>query len=108
MIVMTNAVAGKADELNDWYSNVHIADILKLPGAVGGQRFVRAAVARNSVPVPFEYLAIYDIETDDLQAFIENLYATGGTAAMPVIDALDKERFVCFFEELTDRLEARA
>ncbi|QKS01091.1 hypothetical protein F9288_16740 [Sphingomonas sp. CL5.1] len=108
LMVMTNAVEGRGEEFNRWYTDVHIPDVLKLPGVVGGQRFARTEAQRGDGPFPWEYLAIYDCETDDLEGLVAALKATAGTAAMPISDALAEDRFVCFFEELTDRREAVA
>jgi len=104
LIVMTNAVEGRADEFNHWYTNVHLADFLKLPGVVGAQRFARSEAQRSDGPFPWDYLAIYDCETDNIEGVIAELTAKAGTPEMPISDALVPERFVCFFEEMTDRL----
>ncbi len=36
LIALTNPLEGRDDEFNDWYTNVHLADVLKLPGVTGG------------------------------------------------------------------------
>jgi hypothetical protein len=33
-VVLTNPVEGKEDTYNDWYTNVHLGDVLKVPGIV--------------------------------------------------------------------------
>ena len=43
LIVLTNPVDGREDEYNDWYTNVHLDDVLKIPGVVGAQRFRRTS-----------------------------------------------------------------
>ena len=35
---MTDPLEGKPDEFNESYSNVHIPDLLKVPGVVAAQR----------------------------------------------------------------------
>jgi len=49
-------------EFNDWYDNVHVPDILETPG------FVRAVRYENTNPSEGQgkYVAMYEIETDDL------------------------------------------
>jgi len=42
LIVFTNPVEGRDDEYNDWYTNTHLPDVLKIPGITGAQRFCRA------------------------------------------------------------------
>jgi hypothetical protein len=106
LIVMTNPVEGRADEFNDWYTNVHIPDLLRLPGIVGAQRFSRAAFQRGDGPFPYEYLAIYHCDTNDLEGLIAEIDAKAGTADMPISDAMQVARFACYFEELTELAEA--
>lgn len=49
-------------ELNEWYDTIHLPDILETPG------FVRAARYENTNPGEGQgkFLAMYEIETDDL------------------------------------------
>lgn len=49
-------------EFNDWYNNIHLPDILETPG------FVRAVRYENTNPAEGQgkFLAMYEIETDDL------------------------------------------
>ena len=50
-------------ELNDWYDNVHLPDILETPG------FLRAVRYENTGPSDGQgkYVAMYEIESDDLE-----------------------------------------
>jgi hypothetical protein len=34
-VVLTNAVEGKDDAFDDWYTNTHLGDVLAVPGSVG-------------------------------------------------------------------------
>ena len=52
----------REDEFNDFYNNVHLPDILKTPGFLAARRYVTEK-PRNGRG---KYLAIYDIETDDI------------------------------------------
>jgi len=60
LIALSNPVAGKEQEFNEWYSNVHLRDVTSLPGVVSGRRF-RIALDR-----PWKYAAEYEIECDDI------------------------------------------
>ena len=65
-MVFANAVDGKDDAFNDWYTNVHLDEVLQVPGFASGQRF---EVAGDPAPDPtHNYLAMYELETDDPQA----------------------------------------
>jgi len=52
----------KEKEFSDWYNNIHLPDILEIPG------FMHAAFYENSNPSEGQgkFLATYEIETDDL------------------------------------------
>ncbi len=50
-------------EFNDWYSNVHLPDMLKCPVVVAIMRYER----RDPKGDEAKYLAIYEIETDDIE-----------------------------------------
>jgi hypothetical protein len=39
LFVFANPVAGKDAEFDDWYTNIHIPDLLSLPGPYAAQRF---------------------------------------------------------------------
>ncbi len=61
-------------EFNDWYDNVHAPDALKTPGFISARRFVNPDI---STMESGRYLAIYEIETEDIRktmaALIQNL-----------------------------------
>jgi hypothetical protein len=90
LLVLTNAVKGRDEEFNQWYDNQHIPDALDVPGYVTAQRFrladVQMAGASDS---RWHYLAIYEIQTDDLKATMNESMSRAGTGRMPQSDAAD-------------------
>jgi len=38
-VVKSNAQAGREDEYNSWYNNIHLPEILKIDGFLSAQRF---------------------------------------------------------------------
>lgn len=100
LVVLTNAVEGKDAEFNDWYSRIHLPDVLGVPGIVRAERFELAGVQRTPQPLPYRYLAIYEIETDDLQLVSDEIGKRAGTDAMFISDAMAHERLAAFFEPL--------
>lgn len=101
-IGFTNPVPGREDEYNEWYTNTHVHDVLKIPGIVSAQRYKLAEHQRSPGPHPYKYLAIYECETDDVRNIIAELKARSGTSEMPISDAMDSERLMYFFEPMTD------
>jgi len=98
LVVMTSAVEGREDEFNDWYDNVHLGDICALDGFTGATRYELQDFGEN--PLGHKYLAIYDMETDDADATMQNMIkaATSGemhiseAMAMPTVTLLYKKR----------------
>lgn len=95
-VVLTNAVEGRDDEFNDWYSNVHLRDVLAIPGIVKAERF-RLASAQRQPGQPYGYLAIYEIETDDLKWVADEIGRRSGTPAMVISDAMAAQKVAAIF-----------
>ncbi len=104
-LVLTNPVAGKDKEFNDWYTNQHIPDVVSVPGIVAAQRYKLADVqAGAGAPSPWKYLAIYEIETDDLKATFDALQSRVGSDQMVMTDSLDMNSVGGFvFSPITQR-----
>lgn len=107
LIALTNALEGRDDEFNDWYTNVHLGDVLKLPGVVAAQRFRMSETQHPPGSFEHRYMAIYEIEIDDIRTTLAELKRVGGTAAMPMSPALDSERMVWIMEPITGRVERK-
>ena len=89
MVVTSGARDGKDAEYNDWYDNQHIHDICAIPGVISGRRLDAIPVTPNPQPAP--YLAIYEIEADDIGAFLGEMGRRSEAGEMPVSDSLDIE-----------------
>ncbi|GAA0333099.1 hypothetical protein GCM10009087_49140 [Sphingomonas oligophenolica] len=83
LVALTNAADGRDEEFGQWYDRQHIPDVLAVPGAVSAERFVIAGEG------PHRYMTIYEIETDDLEAFKAELMSRAGTDRMVLTDAMD-------------------
>ena len=104
-VVFTNAVEGQENIFNEWYTDVHLKDVLKVHGIVAAQRFELSDVQRDPPPFPWRYLALYEIETDDLNRTLASLRERAGTSAMVISDALAPERAAWFFKAITPKLD---
>ena len=62
-------------EFNDWYDNVHVPDIMTIPGFKRAARYMNPDISTLETG---RYLAIYEIETDDINdittAMAKNYY----------------------------------
>ncbi|MCZ4314389.1 hypothetical protein O4H66_13335 [Comamonadaceae bacterium G21597-S1] len=106
-MVLANPVPGREDAFNDWYTHVHIPDVLTIDGIVAATRY-RLVAQRGGDPAiaGFSYLTIYEIETDDLRRVFRTLVARMGTALMPMSDAIAPERAFYDWEVLGPRVLA--
>jgi hypothetical protein len=66
-------------EYNTWYDDVHLPELVALDGFVSARRL-------RPVDGKGPYVAIYEIEGDDLQAVLDNMIASAGQ--MHMSDAL--------------------
>jgi hypothetical protein len=87
LVVMSRPNEGREAEYNDWYQNFHLQQMVALPGFVSAQRFrfSRSLGERNTFP----YLAIYEIDTDDIDAVVRVIEQSSGTDALVVSDVID-------------------
>ncbi|MBI3953121.1 MAG: EthD domain-containing protein [Chloroflexi bacterium] len=64
-LVLTNPKPPMTDaEFNRWYDTVHVPDVLKTPGFVAATRYQHA----DPKPGDARYLAVYELDTDDVAA----------------------------------------
>jgi hypothetical protein len=105
LIALTNPIEGKDEEFNEWYTNVHLPDVLKLPGIHAAQRFTLNDVQRAAGPFEWKYMAVYEIEIDDISTTLNAMTAAIGTEAMQMSPALSPERMVWIYKPITERIE---
>lgn len=98
----TRPVPGAEAEYHRWYDEVHLADVVGLAGFLSGERLAPVLLAHDQ-PVPDSYLAVYDIETDDLAAVLGQM-RTAGLEISPALDTGSVRMEV--FRQITPKLAA--
>src|SRR3712207_9140335 len=78
LLVHSNCPADQEKAFNHWYDTVHVPDILGVEGFVAAQRFKLAGpgpqtVTRDGQPAVAQYLALYELDTDDTGAAMKRL-----------------------------------
>lgn len=101
LVVMLNAAEGRDDELNDWWTNTHIPDVLKIPGFISAQRHRLAEMQRDGAGREWNYLTIYQVDTDNVQGLFDELKSRAGTALMRSTDSYAPGGHVHLFEAIT-------
>jgi hypothetical protein len=108
-VVMSNPTTpGQEAEFNEWYNKIHIADVLNVPGFVAAQRFKLADTQFADGKPAHRYLALYEIETDDIKGSLAELQKRVGTADMFMTDAIDmKGLLAATFTPVAERVMAK-
>jgi hypothetical protein len=89
-VVFSDPTPGNEEGYNDWYDNVHLPHVLAVPGFVSARRLKIADVPGvENTPLPGRYLALYEMETDDPDAVLKDMWSRAGTPAMTLSDAID-------------------
>ena len=65
----------REQEYNTWYDEVHIPQLLTIDGIVAARRL-------RPVDGKGPYVAIYELEADDLQSVLDNMVANAGQLNM--------------------------
>jgi hypothetical protein len=100
-VIFSKAVHGQEAEYNRWYTEQHVGDVLRVPGVLAAQRF-RLAQPDNGAPAP--YLAVYEIENDDIRQTLAQIASRAGTPDMPISPALDVTSVTALaYEAITER-----
>jgi hypothetical protein len=114
LLVFSNARPEREHEFNDWYTNVHVLDLVdKIDGIEAGQRFQLAGSYRDSA-ADYKYLAMYwipDDKLEDAQAGLrwqhqdrQEALAEGREPAVPKFEqGFDGDVMALFFTSLTDK-----
>lgn len=107
LVVFTNAVEGKDKEFNDWYQNTHLAQIVSIKSFVQAQRFRFHTNIVPGSPNPSRYMAIYDIETDDINAALGAMNELAASGGMPLPDSMAQPIVGAVYEDFGEAVKAR-
>ena len=97
LVVFTEAHPGRDKEFNSWYDDVHLADVLKVDGYVSAKRYVVAQEQPEgftAADAPGRYLAIYEIEAENLAEAHEKLAAAA--VNMDISESMDTSRALAY------------
>jgi hypothetical protein len=93
MVVLSSpSDPSREDEYNEWYDNVHIPEVCAIPGFVSARRYK----VSESGPFPIDpaahtYLAIYELDSEDLAATCKEMTARTTDGRMHRSDALSQD-----------------
>jgi len=87
LIVMSRPVEGKDRECNNWHQDIHLPELVALPGIVAARRL--RAVATLSAKEPYPYATVYQIETEDIDGVLRTITDTAAAGQLTMSDSLD-------------------
>lgn len=109
-VVLTNCDPEHESEFNRWYDDVHLADLLRIPGVVSAKRarlsLIQMTMAGTELQLcdparigaKYSYLACYSIETDDIGAVFNELKNRSNTPGMVLSEHMT-EAYTMLFED---------
>jgi hypothetical protein len=95
---------------NAWYNDEHLADVLAVAGFNAARRYSLSEVRpmQDTAASPFGYLAVYEIESDDLEQTGRDLQAALDSGAIPISETFDLGQFSVDFYALIPESERSA
>jgi hypothetical protein len=91
-IVFSNPLDGRDDEFNDWYDNVHIPDLLAIPGMLSAQRYdlknAEIYSMEGGTAPEHRYAIIYEME-GDVDAILSKIQEGVAAGKINMADCLD-------------------
>jgi len=89
LIVFSAPKPGREDEYNQWYNDVHLEEVVAIPGFVAAQRFELSEDQLPGFPgSPHAYLAIYEFDRPPGEP-LETLAQELESEAITLPDAID-------------------
>lgn len=100
-MVRSNPKPGQETAFNDWYTDVHLPEVLGIQGFLSAQRFTLNAAQIQSDQAQ-SYLAIYEIDTHNVPGTLEQL---SKATQLNMSDAIDPTSIdISIFSAITDKL----
>ncbi len=85
-LVFSNPVEGKEAEYKEWYTNVHLREVVAVKGFKSAQLF-RLTNEQAMEPQSHQYCAMYQVANDGVGETVQRLQAAVPTMHMePVLD----------------------
>jgi hypothetical protein len=103
MVVGSNPATPEQEaEFNRWYAEDHLDDVLAVAGFNAARRYTLSPVRpmADTEPSPYGYLAVYEVEADDLAVAGRDLQAALDSGAIPISETFDLTGFSVDFYEL--------
>jgi hypothetical protein len=98
-MVYSNPAEGREEEYNDWYSSVHLQEVVRVEGFISAQRF-ELTKSQLIEEQHYKYMAIYEIENEDVPGTTDRLIAASANMNMSTAIDID-DIHVAIFKSTT-------
>lgn len=98
MIALTNAKPGREAEMLAWYNDIHLGQVLDVPGVVSAQLSIAADIPAAGAP-QWRYAGVYGIEGDDAASVFDEMMRRYVAQEMTPSDAMDSISYNGIFED---------
>jgi hypothetical protein len=113
-LVYSNCEPDREAEFNEWYETTHLPDLLGVEGIVAAQRFRLSGpgpqtLTRSGEPAVAQYLAVYELDTEDTEAVLGRIMAArSGWQMSDSLQMVAAGRYVAVGERQTTAAAAPA
>jgi hypothetical protein len=90
MVLTRPASADREQEFNDFYNGTHLPEVLQAKGFKGARRLKQIAPKGPQAPEQ-DYLALYEVETDDIGASLADIGERTGDGRIAATDVMITE-----------------
>lgn len=95
-------------EYNDWYDNMHMPDMMQVPGFIKASRWASADHKKNEIR---KYLTMYELETDNLDEFNADMRKQGmwtfKSGRFTDLGVFDPDNVPRIYEQITPEMKAK-
>jgi hypothetical protein len=110
-IVYSNPLQGRDEEFNEWYDNVHVPQLLAVPGMLSAQRYTlldsEMYRAPGGRPPEHRYAIIYEME-GDVDAIMQKIQEAVAAGQIVMHDSLDMDSWrLAFWSPRGPKAEAK-
>jgi hypothetical protein len=103
LLVLSNPIDSTDKDFEDWYVNQHLGDVIAVEGFVAAPLFKLSRPNRGEFGT--RYAAIYELETDDLEAVDDEIESRRNTPALPLSEAMNTGSVTAaYFEAISERV----
>jgi len=98
LVVFSNAVNGREQEFNRWYSEVHIPDVLRAaPEIKSATRYSLSTIAMPEGQSGWQFMTVYAVSAEHLPGVLERMNTAMTNGEFEMSDAAEATSSALFY-----------